>query len=1579
MAGHGNDNIDILRKGTIVAVLVGGLWLLHRFGTGDGGIDPTAMLALGFVVLASYTFGELVGAVKLPHITGYLLAGLLLGPSAAEVAEWVLVSGPEWFGTWIGGFYAEGSSVGADVTVAIRWVIPDGFHLPPPFDKGVLNATEYHPETHEVVREGVLDQLQLFNILAVALIALTAGGELKIAGLKQGLKTILGALGGQTVVITATVMLFTIVISGLLGDTLALPFLNSEIAALGGLDTVGVLLMGGVLASISIATSPAATIAVINGTRSKGPTTSTILSSVVLKDVIVVLLFSVITAVAAAWIDPSDVVQMAGNAMDAAGHAADAAAHGHADAAGHGAPEGQSLTGFILELLWHIVGSLVIGLLVGLGISAYLRYIGVEILLFLVGTVFALAFLGQAAGLDTTLLFIAAGFAATNFSKEGDQLIHEVEKLGMPVYVVFFTLTGAGLHLDTLVTLAPFAGALVLARGIGIWGGMRAGLAVTGAPEPVKRHAWLGYFSQAGVAIALAGLVASRFGDTGRALSDLIIAGVAVHEVVGPILLKVALGLAGDLPKKEGEEDSPEVAEGPDPDVEFSTWTPRESLPDPWGPAPKTAAPALDRLAVELRADLEALVMDVQEAVVAELVAEAEEYLDDLRREFLRHHRHLVVAVEEDPASLMTRIRAEQASLADRWRDVVLSRSADVGSEGWTPMVLVEAADDLVAGMPERVRAPYESRTLAARSEDSAPKALQRGLFRAWHRVASILGGTPPTRSVPVQTVANYHLAGLLPGRLEALAAVMVSGEQHLHRRTRNLFDTVSHAYDCTVKATEEQADLSALLAAIRRDVDAEFALARDEIQAIAKDCVGRTAIVLGETWRGFVEDLPEIATLDLPTGRRRYSRVFNQRTKGIQVLERGLTASWKSTAARYDGLALELELVKLEGRVKDLVDQHGDQLARNVRGKGLTQVVRVQTALRDSLIAVQTLLGEPLTADELSRGLRDATAPLDRVAEEAARAADRLREQLADDQALSPMLDALLLAARDLTERYTVPVGPERHGEWVLPPPSATTEVPFREVVNAFIESSVTRDLSELTRELAAAAQGLATTLEEFDRLVAFNVELAAGELELVDGDVPDDTRELVREMVVGNLTRARTRLQELEANAEAWGKRAEKGVNEAVLGELDKLRAQVQEGKVSELRMRLLREAAAGRRMVRRAGGLTGLAAAVVDTAGEIARGTLGPEGLAEAQRVLGLPSKTTEQRPDPSTFAEERPAIELPMVYRRLFSDVAMEAGDLLTGRRKELDRARRILDGDLGGRLRSVALVGPAGVGKRALVSALIRKVDTRDVRRISLTHDVTAEEVETWFEDDVHDRLNVIEGFSHMYTMEPGGMGPLRAFARGLVRDDGRNRWLVHSHTPMWRFANRVAELSDAFADVVELEPLDTEGMANAILARHAMSGYDLRFVGDPGLAWQVRALLRPGSTENRSREAWFAALHSTTGGLLNDALRLWMASIVEVDEKTGAVVIGDIPEGPLEALRGLPDDDLLTLRQVARQGAMSASTHAWLFRSSLVAADAHLGHLAHLGLLERSDDGYALSAHLQGAVARILDERGWTE
>ena len=85
--GHTVGNEGVLRRLVIVALLTAVLIVLPEFRvvTDTAVIDPTSMVSLGFIVLAAYAIGELVEVIGLPHITGYLLAGLLYGPSFAHV------------------------------------------------------------------------------------------------------------------------------------------------------------------------------------------------------------------------------------------------------------------------------------------------------------------------------------------------------------------------------------------------------------------------------------------------------------------------------------------------------------------------------------------------------------------------------------------------------------------------------------------------------------------------------------------------------------------------------------------------------------------------------------------------------------------------------------------------------------------------------------------------------------------------------------------------------------------------------------------------------------------------------------------------------------------------------------------------------------------------------------------------------------------------------------------------------------------------------------------------------------------------------------------------------------------------------------------------------------------------------------------------------------------------------------------------------------------------------------------------------------------------------------------------------
>ena len=1480
MAGGGGgprSATEYLRKCVIVALLVAGVFVLYRFGPDPGGgFDTRGLLVMGFVVLTSYTFGELVEVVKLPHITGYLIAGLLLGP-----------------GVW--------------------HVVHDQWHLDlGPFADGIMNPA-------------VIGQFQPLESLALALIALTAGGELKMDQLRRDAKAIGGMLVGQSITTFAAVIGLIALISGVI-PAISMP-------ALAELPIGAALALGAVVATVSLATSPAATIAVINDVKAnQGTMAKQVLSTVVLKDVVVVVLFSLAGTLAASQLGLS----------------------GSGDV--------------VTTLAWHVLGSLAIGAMVGGAIALYLTSVGVEILLFLLGTMFTASYIAAEVHLDPALLFISAGFTAANFSKAGDKLIHSVEQLSLPVYVLFFTLAGAKLHLDTLAQVLPFALALVTARSAALFIGVRVGARLGGASEATVKHGWMGFVSQAGVAITLAGLVGSQFGESGRTLETLIIAGVAIHEVIGPIMLKVALGLAGEAhPDGAGTDDQEQTEEtGPDP-RDLAPW-PEPEPGDPWGPPSKTSTPELDLAVREIEADLRGLVTDLSTGPLRQRHQGASDYLRRMRSAFLYQHRRLSVAAAQhadDSHALASLLRVDQTSLADVWREACHTRAASLVERSWQPERLVEALDDITGNVKETIDAKWEPATFES-AEDESPVVL---LGRTWLRLRR---GNLGPRVVRLREVARYHLAGRAVARLEGLAALTVQAEFYLAARTTSLFDAIAAAYDDVATLVEhgeaDEARVGQAMRALRVDVEGHFAAAQAELDTVADDGASRAARILGQAIADLKSDVAVIGTVDLPSRRRRFSHVYTESNRGLQALGERYQAGLRAARARYGLLSLELELMGLEGRVKEAVEQHSHELERNLRGRGPTQIRRVLKALDTAIVGLTQALDNPdIRGTDLITAIHDETRPLARVAADASRQAETLRAELTEERATELLLDALLRAANRLTETYTVPTGQMLEGEWTLPPPAPETEVPFRRVVLDYIESQVTRDLVALTRRLVTDVQPVATALRELERIVAFNAELAAAEVDPDPEVVPTETRALVRDMIVGALGRIQTRLQGLGDEADTWAGVLKGDLRAAVLDDLEALRTQIVAGRVSEVRLQL--RAAAGRRR-RAASELTVSARRVRDQLTTALTSTVGHERLSATRRALGLP----QQMAAGSRFGlPER--TDLPLVYRRLFSDQAMEAGDLLAGRQAELERGRAALET---GDLRNVAIIGVDGIGKGAMVSALARSVDAKRVRELKLTSPATEADVEAWFADDRRGHLNVLHGIEWLINEPPQGMAALHALIRGVVSDAPANAWVLAADRNVWTTITRSAALHEAFPTVIELPPLTAHEMEMAVIARHTMSGYDLHFT--PGTDLRDYLTRDDGDAQSRRRAAWFRQLHHTTRGVVHDALALWMASIEELDENAGEMRVGPVPESGDDRIRALPDSTLLTLRQIVRQGWTSAARHRVQFRTSHATAMAHLASLHHLGLVTSVDEeNYRLSDAVRGSVQRVLSDRGWCE
>ena len=371
-----------------------------------------------------------------------------------------------------------------------------------------------------ISREACLN-LGFVDEISLGYIAFAAGGELYLKELQNRLKTIAWVttcLVGTTFTLTCLTMFF-------LADWI--PFMETMSVS----ARIGVSVLAG---AIMVARSPSSAIAVVNELRAKGSFTQTVLGVTIIMDVVVIVLFAANSSVADALFSGLDFK-----------------------------------FGFILLLVLELGISFILGYLVfqllrvvlRLGLQKSIKAIFIlttGYLVFLL-TLKIRRFTNDALGfeilLEPLLICMIAGFLVSNnsrFQKEFSKILFDI---GPPIYIAFFTLTGASLSLDILVLTWPIALALFFTRGIAIFAGSFMG--GTLAKNPLKNNlvSGMAFITQAGVGLGLAKAVVVEFPIWGNSFATIMISVIILNQIIGPMAFKAAIKLMKeDSPKAMGEE-----------------------------------------------------------------------------------------------------------------------------------------------------------------------------------------------------------------------------------------------------------------------------------------------------------------------------------------------------------------------------------------------------------------------------------------------------------------------------------------------------------------------------------------------------------------------------------------------------------------------------------------------------------------------------------------------------------------------------------------------------------------------------------------------------------------------------------------------------------------------------------------------------------------------------------------------------------------------------------------------------------------------------------------------------------------
>jgi len=349
-----------------------------------------------------------------------------------------------------------------------------------------------------------LKNLQFLNDTALSIIAFSAGAELHLKELKSRINSI------KWMTISQLFITFTL-------SSIFIFFISEHIHFMNELTTSHKIAIAILFGTIFIARSPSSAIAIINEMRARGDFTKTVMGVTVVTDVLVIILFAITFAISKNIVHNESINFL-----------------------------------FFIILILEILSSFGAGYLVGKIIQfIFKRHLHFNIkaffVLFIGYSIYYISHFVEIYSfkltkhhfvLEPLLIAIIASFVITNYTSFRNEFEEILEKISPYIFIVFFTLIGASLSLQVLLSVFTIAIILFLIRALTMFIAGIIGVKLAKDSKEYTYVAWMPYLTQAGVAIGLATIIAHEFPSWGREFETMIIAIIVINQIVGPPLFK---------------------------------------------------------------------------------------------------------------------------------------------------------------------------------------------------------------------------------------------------------------------------------------------------------------------------------------------------------------------------------------------------------------------------------------------------------------------------------------------------------------------------------------------------------------------------------------------------------------------------------------------------------------------------------------------------------------------------------------------------------------------------------------------------------------------------------------------------------------------------------------------------------------------------------------------------------------------------------------------------------------------------------------------------------------------------------
>ena len=361
------------------------------------------------------------------------------------------------------------------------------------------------PSLFNIITDPMARDLEAVSGFAVVVIAVIAGLHINFQRLRPQFRTV-ATIASVTMVVT-WVGLAALLYFGWPWLPLAPELVGWQRAA-----------VVAITATLLVGASPAVTVAVITESRARGPLSDLSTEVVVLMEIAIIVLFSAALEVARI---------------------------------AFGTPPNLSV--LIADAAWSVLGSMLFGALLGALFALYLRYVGREVTVVFVALCALLTGAGAQMDLDLLLAGLAAGVVVQNaMGSAGDVLREAIKHGAMPVLVLFFAAAGASIHIEALAIVGALALAVTVVRLVLVRFGAGVAARIAGDSSKATAFLWRSLLPTAGMTLALVGDVATEHPTWGVRLETLMVAVVAMSQLIGPIIFRAALGQLREIGASAG-------------------------------------------------------------------------------------------------------------------------------------------------------------------------------------------------------------------------------------------------------------------------------------------------------------------------------------------------------------------------------------------------------------------------------------------------------------------------------------------------------------------------------------------------------------------------------------------------------------------------------------------------------------------------------------------------------------------------------------------------------------------------------------------------------------------------------------------------------------------------------------------------------------------------------------------------------------------------------------------------------------------------------------------------------------------